>query len=151
MSFLITSNEIENVLSVIEKWENQFTVNPKWSSSFLVWKYWLFIKIKDIEQTASIKAKCLKRKQWSQNTLNLFLNSNPLFTYGPTPSIQRGKVIGLIFLKTCPLSISIRNLFLIQYRIKYKNKLTNYLLHHFQLNLKHQHPLQTHLQQGLAY
>ncbi len=90
------------------------------------------IKIKDIEQPASIKAKNSKRKKWSQNTTSLLLTGDPLFTYDPTLSIQ--------------------NKCLHPYLIKNKNHMfINYLKHHLLLNLKHLHPLQMQLLQGQAH
>jgi hypothetical protein len=49
-----------------------FLINSKIEAHFLFEKWGLPIK-KEIEQRESIKKKCLKQQQQSQNTFNLFL------------------------------------------------------------------------------
>jgi hypothetical protein len=72
----------------------------------------LLIKRQGKEQPASIEQERLKRQQWSQDTLNLYLTGDSFCTYNPTPSFQCGRVIGRKFAEN--LVIQNQNLLVIQ-------------------------------------
>jgi hypothetical protein len=80
-------------MSEDEKWNNLFIINPSSRDHFQFDKWGLPIKREETEQLASVESEHLKRKQWSQQTLNQFLCGDPFITFNPTPKVLCGKVI----------------------------------------------------------
>jgi hypothetical protein len=85
-----------------EKWNNLFVINPNSQAHFQFDKWGLPIKREGIEQPASVESERMKRKQWSQETLNRFLCGDPFITFDPTHKVLCGTVIGRANLPPAP-------------------------------------------------